>query len=124
MESVTTPGTVYLFINGERSRGGGEYIDSGDIGKKIRWFVCSKDFSTSNHFVLKGDVIDESHVDFDEIGLRITYYSGEPALDITKTVSKPTINVGETATVTIRAENIGSNVADDISYTDTLPTGL
>ena len=47
-----------------------------------------------------------------------------PRLKLTKSASLSVIQVGETTTITIRVENIGTGDATSVEVTDTIPTGL
>jgi uncharacterized repeat protein (TIGR01451 family) len=48
-------------------------------------------------------------------------FAGTPELEITKSVSSETINVGDTITVTVTVENDGDDEATDIRFSDPLP---
>jgi uncharacterized repeat protein (TIGR01451 family) len=45
-------------------------------------------------------------------------------LSITKTVSNPTPNVGDTVTFTVTLSNLGPNTATNVTVNDLLPAGL
>jgi len=47
-----------------------------------------------------------------------------PRLKLTKSASPSVMQVGETTTITIRVENIGTGDATSVEVTDTIPTGL
>jgi uncharacterized repeat protein (TIGR01451 family) len=55
----------------------------------------------------------------------VTAAPGDPTdLRITKTASAGTVNVGETITYTIKAENLGPETATGVTVTDQLPKGV
>ncbi len=48
----------------------------------------------------------------------------QPNLSVTKVADAPTINAGDTAGFTITVTNEGPGIANDVSLTDTLPSGI
>lgn len=70
--------------------------------------ITISNYNTDELFVNK--VIEEGHVD--------ATYAGDPELEITKSIDKSEIEVGETITVTVKAKNTGNDTATNVTFTD------
>lgn len=53
-----------------------------------------------------------------ENGRSEAIFAGDPKLEITKSVDKSRIEIGETVTVTVKAKNTGNDTANNVSFTD------
>jgi uncharacterized repeat protein (TIGR01451 family) len=124
---VERQGIVQLFVN-EQYTTEDNVEQSGQVCEWIFWTVDVLD--TSNTFVLKAKPGEDVCVHYDSMEFRIKFFAGDPDLRTTKEVDKQTLYVGETATVTVTIENVGSNVGNvlyapgDPRFSDSLPDGL
>ena len=124
---VERRGIVQLVVNDQ-------YVADDDVersGHGCEWLFWTADvLGTSNTFVLRAKPGDDVGVHFDAMEFRIKFYAGDPDLRTTKQVDRQTLYIGETATVTVTIENVGSNVGnvlyapDDPRFSDSLPEGL
>jgi uncharacterized repeat protein (TIGR01451 family) len=68
--------------------------------------------------------VDQTDIDITNNLDKVTIYVGSTDLGITKSVSDPTPNVGDTVTYTLTVTNNGLNNATGVDVTDILPSGV
>ncbi|MFC2090403.1 GEVED domain-containing protein, partial [Bacteroidota bacterium] len=123
VDDVITPGDLLLFNNGEQVDF--ENVSTSDEGDRLYFSLSSSEIESSNYFNIKGDADADTKVTISDIVLEVSYFSGDPSLKCTKTLSASEVGLNENVTVNLAFENIGSNVADEPDYFDSpLPEGL
>jgi uncharacterized repeat protein (TIGR01451 family) len=83
--------------------------------------VVSPDAQTNTVTVRHADQFDPDPCNNSD---SVTLTPRQADLAVTKTVSNPTPNVGDTVTFTVTLANLGPDVADSVSVQDSLPAGL
>jgi hypothetical protein len=123
VDAVTTGGTLKLYNNGTLVTS--TSISSYDVGSTKYFSLTSSKTSTSNYFVIIGDPTTSTIATLSNIRLELSYFTGDPNLVCTKSLSKNKIYINEPVDVTMVFNNIGSNIANNTSYDDNqLPSGL
>lgn len=129
VDSVQAAGRVALYNNKDQI--GFVSVSSSDVGRTRSWSLRRSELDRdSNRLVLKGET--EPHgngtrVRFSNMQLEITFRSQVPELLFWQEASPMSINVGSSATVTVRIENSAedSTTARSTSLTcAALPSGL
>ncbi|WP_243834442.1 T9SS type B sorting domain-containing protein [Maribacter caenipelagi] len=124
---------VVLQINGgtlgECFAGSSIFEASDDNFDAYQWFFDGEAIPGANAFDYAATVAGDYYVrgtkgpcTYDSQTIKIFYC--EPDVQIEKTVDKPEIIEGETATFTIRAENLYFNDITNLQITDNIPDGL
>lgn len=127
VDSVPDSGRIYLYNNGVLV----DYtsISSSSVGKEVYWDFSDNDIKENNNiFVLQSDAENyPARVQLSNIRFEVAWLNQTPNLDIIKSISPSPINVGGTATVTVKIENLAedSSTGDDTYiYDATLPSGI
>jgi uncharacterized repeat protein (TIGR01451 family) len=122
VNQLTKDGGVRLYVNGKLVQDAPAKAFSQDYG----WWIINNDrknvLSTSNTFLLRGNTSDQTKVTYGNVEFRMVYYIGDPLLDVSKSVDKDKLVVGDTATVTVYIKNIGANIASAVVSQDTVPS--
>lgn len=117
VSNITTSGDLHLWINGRKA----ETADTGDDYFTIR----HSQLSTNNVFNIKPDPDDQTRCTLNDIEVDIRYYSGDPSLTCTRTITPSNAAIGQNLTVSLTFVNNGSNIAEEIQYNESpLPDGL
>lgn len=118
--SVSTPGKLHLY-NMEQDV---SVIDISSTGNQKYISVPKSSLTSENKFVLRGDYDAKTKVQLANLKLKVEFYTGDPLIECTKTVSLEKTNVTDTVNVTLKLSNNGSNKALLINYADSLPIGI
>jgi len=118
--SMPVGGKLYLYNNGEKI----STLTISSTGTK-NFGLSSSDLSTSNYFNIKGDGTNNTKLTIQNIRLKVKFFSGDPNLQVTKSLSTQSAVINENVTATLTFTNNGSNIAVDPEYNDSpLPAGL
>ena len=125
VDDVQTEGGLILCNSGIGSIAATQSVSASDEGDELYFTLTSSKFNESNYFSIKGNPGTDTKVYISNIRIEIKYFTGEPNLICTKSLSKNSANVNEDITVNLLFDNIGDNIADEPRYNDNpLPTGL
>lgn len=121
VDSVSSAGDVVLYNNGQLVRT--KYLDSSDVGDEVCWAVTSSRVSGTNNFNLKANT-NEANVALSNIYFEVHYFSGEPVIQAVRNLTLLKADVDQNVTANLTFSNVGSNIAENGQYNDSLPTGL
>ena len=127
----TTAGTQYArgSVSGTATLGGALNVvltnaftpTVGDLFQIMSFSSRSGDFATKSGLTYAGGSMSYAATNS---AVTLTGATATADLRLTKTASGSTVATGATFTYTLSAENLGPSAANDVSVTDTLPSGL